>query len=90
MSGRIFNQAEPILASIAPIIQENIIQEIKDIFPNIECLAIGSVGKRNDDDFNGDIDIAIKCKDIDELNKIISTVFNYIEDTIITDRKSVV
>lgn len=85
MSGRLFKQAEPISALIAPIIQENIIKEIKDIYPNIECLAIGSVGKRNDNEFNGDIDIAIKCKDINTLNKIVSTVFNYVEDTVLTE-----
>lgn len=85
MSGKLFKQAEPILASISPIIQENIINEIKDIFPNIDCLPIGSVGKRNDDDYNGDIDIAIKCKDIETLKKIVETVFNYVEDTIINE-----
>lgn len=85
MSGRLFDNAEPISSLIAPAIQSNIINEIKEIFPDLICIPIGSVGKRCDNDFNGDIDIAIKCKDVETLRHIIDNVFYYIEDTIVTE-----
>lgn len=85
MSGRLFDKTEPISSLIAPTIQSNIINEIKETFPDLICIPIGSVGKRADNDFNGDIDIAIKCKDVETLRHIIDNVFYYIEDTIVTE-----
>lgn len=81
MSGNIDfnNKCEPISAKIAPIVRDAIIKEIKDIYPNIEYVKIGSVGKRNDDEFNGDIDIAIKCQDVNILYEIISNTFDYLD-----------
>ena len=78
MGGKIFN-VEPISAKIALYVQQAILAEIHDIYPDLECLTIGSVGKKNDDDYNSDIDIAIKCESIEELQNIISDVFDYTE-----------
>lgn len=80
MSGNLFKQkCEKIQSDLAVYVQESIISELKDTYPDIEIIKIGSVGKRKDDDFNGDIDIAIKCKDIQELEKIISNTFYYLD-----------
>ena len=79
MSNRAFNNTQPISSKIAPNIQQEIIDKIIDKYPDIEYLPIGSVGKKNDDDFNGDIDIAIKCKNIQELENIINSVFSSLE-----------
>ena len=40
---------------------------------------LGSVGKKTDDQFNGDIDIAIKIDNKEELNKLIDKVFPGLE-----------
>lgn len=78
MSGSLFINTEKISASIAPIIQLRIIHEIHSCFPDIEVLPIGSVGHKHDNDFHGDIDIAIKVKDIETLEKLINCVFHYV------------
>lgn len=78
MGGRIFNGiCEPVSANIAPYIQQAIIEEIHDIYPNLTIIPVGSVGKKSD--FNSDIDIAVICKDIDQLQDIITSVFDYTE-----------
>ncbi len=78
MSGQLFNKTcAPIEASIAPYIQQSIINEILDIYPQLTIIPIGSVGKKND--YNSDIDIAIVTHDVDYLREIISTVFDYTE-----------
>ena len=80
MSGNLFKQkCEKIQSNLAVYVQESIINELKETYPDIEIIKIGSVGKRKDNDFNGDIDIAIKCKDIQELEKIISNTFYYLD-----------
>lgn len=75
MSNHIFNETEKIPALIAPKIQKEIIDRILDKFPELGILPIGSVGKKKDNDFNGDIDIAILCHDIEELKWMIKKVF---------------
>jgi len=79
MSNHIFIETEPILAKIAPKIQQEIIDKILSRFPDLGYLAIGSVGKKKDDDYNGDIDIAILCNNIEELEWMIKEVFGYLE-----------
>ena len=80
MSGRLFtNKCEPILSEIAPQVQNQIIKLIHRIYPNLICLPLGSVGKKPLNEYNGDIDIAIKCKDINTLEKIISSVFYFLD-----------
>ena len=48
-------------------------------YPELEYCCIGSVGKKKLGDYNGDIDIAVKAEDIDELEKMIYKVFSYTE-----------
>lgn len=40
-----------------------------------DIIKIGSVGKRPDDYYHGDIDLAIHCRNFIELNKIVNTLF---------------
>ena len=54
MSNCIFAETEPISSKIAPTIQQEIIGKIHAVFPELSVLPIGSVGRKNDDDFNGD------------------------------------
>jgi len=79
MSNHIFVETEPISAKIAPKIQQEIIDKILQRFPELGILPIGSVGKKKDDDFNGDIDIAILCNNIDELQWMVKEVFGYLD-----------
>ena len=78
MSANLFEKCEPISAVLAPYVQQMIISELEDSCDNLEYLCIGSVGKKKDEDFNGDIDIAIKCKDIEELKRIIYHTFGHL------------
>ena len=80
MSGQLFkNICKPILSEIAPQVQKQIIDEIHKVYIDLSCIPLGSVGKKPIDEYNGDIDIAVKCKTIEELEKIIKTVFYYLD-----------
>lgn len=80
MSGHIFKtKCEPILSEIAIQVQRQIINELQLATPNIIAIPIGSVGKRPYDQYNGDIDIAIKCNTIEELESIIRNTFYYLD-----------
>jgi hypothetical protein len=78
MGNNLFNKTcDKIESNIAPIVQQNIINEILDVYPNLTIIPVGSVGKKSD--YNSDIDIAIVTYDIDHLREIISNVFDYTE-----------
>ncbi len=85
MSGKLFqkseHKAQPIRTEIAPYVQYNIIKELLDKNPGLEFLPIGSVGKKKDGEYNGDIDIAVKCDSINKLYYIIYYTFDYLEIT---------
>ena len=71
--------ANPIPAYITPLLYKKIEDAILKENPDIEMVPLGSVGKKNDDQFNGDIDIAIKLDNKEELNKLIDKVFPDLE-----------
>lgn len=83
MSGNLFQQeenpAQPIKSEIAPLLQQLVIKELLDVYPNLEYCCIGSIGKKKDGEYNGDIDIAIKVENVEELEKMIHKVFSYTE-----------
>lgn len=83
MSGNLFQKGnfktEPIKSEVAPLLQQLVIQELLNEYPELEYCCIGSVGKKKHGDYNGDIDIAVKAEDIDELEKMIYKVFSYTE-----------
>lgn len=83
MSGKLFqlgdNPTTPIKSEIAPLLQQLIVKELLSIYPELEYVCIGSVGKKKDGDYNGDIDIAIKADSVEELESIIKNVFDYTE-----------
>ena len=80
MSGRLFpKKCKPILSEVAPQVQEQIIEELKNTYKDIVCVPLGSVGKKPLNEYNGDIDIAVKCKTIKDLEKIIKTTFYYLD-----------
>lgn len=83
MSGNLFQQgkykAEPIKSEVAPLLQQLVIKELLDNYPDMEYCCIGSIGKKKDGEYNGDIDIAIKTNTIEELEAMISKVFSYTE-----------
>ena len=64
MSGNLFQQgkykATPIKSEVAPLLQQLVIKELLDNYPDMEYCCIGSIGKKKDGEYNGDIDIAIK------------------------------
>ena len=71
--------ANPIPAYITPLLYKEIEDVVLKENPDIKMVPLGSVGKKNDDQFNGDIDIAIKIDNKEELNKLIDKVFPDLE-----------
>lgn len=71
--------ANPIPAYITPLLYKEIEDAILKEKPDITMVPLGSVGKKNDDQFNGDIDIAIKIDTKKELNELINKVFPDLE-----------
>ena len=71
--------ANPIPAYITPLLYKEIEDAILKENPDIKMVPLGSVGKKNDDQFNGDIDIAIKLDNKKELNGLIDKVFPDLE-----------
>lgn len=71
-------ESQRIPAIIAPKIYEEIEQTVRSVskFKSLKMAPLGSIGKKNDDDTTGDIDIAIEVKTKDELNEIIDTCFS--------------
>lgn len=71
-------EAQRIPAIIAPKIYEEIEQTVRSVskFKSLKMAPLGSIGKKNDNDTTGDIDIAIEVKTKDELNEIIDTCFS--------------
>ena len=82
MSGKVFGtEAQPIEAELAPHIQNAIIAEIENEYPDIVTIPLGSVGKKHTP--SGDIDIGVKCANREELENIIDKVFGYLETKVI-------
>ena len=71
--------ANPIPAYITPLLYKEIEDAILKENPGIKMVPLGSVGKKNDDQFNGDIDIAINIDNKEELNNLIDKVFPGLE-----------
>ena len=71
--------ANPIPAYITPLLYKEIEDAILKENPDIKMVPLGSVGKKNDDQFNGDIDIAIKLDNKKELSELIDKVFPNLE-----------
>lgn len=83
MSNRVFVNTEPISSRIAPAVRDEIMGKILEKYPDLGYEYIGSVGKKDPDDFNGDIDIAILCHDISELEYMVDDVFGYLDTKVI-------
>ena len=71
--------ANPIPAYITPLLYKEIEDAILKENSDIKMVPLGSVGKKNDDQFNGDIDIAIKLDSKKELSELIDKVFPDLE-----------
>ena len=71
--------ANPIPAYIAPLLYKEIEDAILNENPKIKMAPLGSLGKKNDDQFNGDIDIAINLETKEELNELVDKVFPNLE-----------
>lgn len=78
MSGHLFSKASKIPAVDAIRVQNEIIEKIHSYDNNLEILPIGSVGKKKE--YNGDIDIAIKCKSFSDLYNVIHTALQFSDD----------
>ena len=74
-------QSNPIPAIIAPKVYDEIEKKVHSVskFKDIDMAALGSIGKKADDQTNGDIDIAVKVDTKDELNEIVDTCFGNCE-----------
>ena len=67
--------ASPIPAYIAPLIYKEIEDKIHKFDKNIKLAPLGSLGKKADDQFTGDIDIAISYDNKEDLLNMINSVF---------------
>lgn len=74
-------KANPIPAIIAPKVYDEIEKKVHAVskFKDIDMAALGSIGKKADDQTNGDIDVAVKVDTKDELNEIVDTCFGNCE-----------
>lgn len=74
-------QANPIPAIIAPKVYDEIEKKVHSVskFKDIDMAALGSIGKKADDQTNGDIDVAVRVDTKDELNEIVDTCFSNCE-----------
>ena len=61
--GNAVKTSNPIPAWVAPKVYEEIEAAIKKVAPDIKMAPLGSLGKKKDEDFTGDIDIAIEIMD---------------------------
>lgn len=68
-------ECNPIPAYITPLVYKEIEDKILKYNKDIKLAPLGSIGKKFDDDFNGDIDIAINITDKDKLIEMINNVF---------------
>ncbi len=70
-------KADPIPAIVAPKVYDEIEKKVHSVskFKNIDMAALGSIGKKADDQTNGDIDVAVRVDTKDELNEIVDTCF---------------
>ena len=71
--------ANPIPAYITPLLYKEIEDSILKENPDIKMVPLASVGKKNNDQFNGDIDIAVKINTKKELIELIDKVFPDLE-----------
>lgn len=74
-------KANPIPAIIAPKVYDEIEKKVHSVskFKDIDMAALGSIGKKADDQTNGDIDVAVRVDTKDELNEIVDTCFSNCE-----------
>ena len=68
-------QSNPIPAYITPLIYKEIEDKIHKWNKSINLAPLGSVGKKADDQFNGDIDIAIDIANKEDLLNMVKEVF---------------
>lgn len=77
MSGNLFKNCSIPVISIEQVdairVQQELIDKIQEVYPDKVCLKLGSTGHKLEP--SGDIDIGVKCKDIEELKEVIKTVF---------------
>lgn len=68
-------ESQPIPAYITPLIYKDIEETILKWNSKVKMAPLGSIGKKNDDQFNGDIDIAITLEK-SELLKMVDEIFS--------------
>ena len=74
-SGNAIRNAARIPAPVANKLYLEIENTLKEKYPKAEICSLGSLGKKGVDQTHGDIDIAVVCKDIEDLRDIVHIVF---------------
>lgn len=67
--------ANPIPAYIAPLVYKDVEDAVLKYNKSLKIVPLGSLGKKLDDQFNGDIDVAISITDRDKLIEMINTIW---------------
>lgn len=84
-SGNAIKNAARIPAPVANKLYLEIENTIKEKYPKAEICALGSLGKKGVDQTHGDIDIAVVCKDIEELRDIVHNIFEPLVKTHVSE-----
>lgn len=66
--------SEPIPAFIAPLVYKDIEEKVLKV-KKVKLAPLGSLGMKRDEDFTGDIDIAIDIPDVDEVSALVDEIF---------------
>ena len=68
-------KSNPIPAFITPLVYKEIEEKVKKFDSKIDMAPLGSLGKKTDDMFNGDIDIAINIPKREDLVEVLKQIF---------------
>lgn len=72
-------ECQPVPAPIALDVFNEVVEKIHSKYTDLDIVSIGSVGKKKEGDFNGDIDTAVKIDSMGEMVSILNEVFPDIE-----------
>lgn len=73
--GDAIKSAQPIPAVVAPKVYAEVEERVRSKYRDIQMAPLGSIGKKPDDQTNGDIDIAILIPSKEDLNQLVDTCF---------------
>lgn len=68
-------ECDPVPAYLSMDIADEIIKKIHSYYPSLDIAVLGSVGKKADSEYNGDIDLAVNIDSYKKLQEVVLEVF---------------